>query len=430
MKRLIALALFWPLILSSCAITPQPPQPARFDQPDAAAAYYNAKRGIDSRMDAVAMYAKARQQMSSLPRYSTTSDRVSRPAIGILAVEPGSRTASGWTFLGPGNIGGRTRALIFDPADPNTLYAGAVSGGIWKSVDGGASWMPIGDHLTNIAVNSLAIDPADPKTLYAGTGEGYFREEVRGTALPLRGNGIFVTRDGGVSWRQLPFTSGEDFLWVNDLVLSRHDPRRLYAATRSGVWRSLDAGENWSRVVATTVKGGCLDLALRPDAAGDYLFASCGIFEQATIYRSERAEMDQPWSAVLTDPAMSRTTLAIAPSNPSIIYALAASNLPGPNGQTQNLHAVYRSAQNGDAGSWTQQVRYDAGDKLSTILLTNPLGAMNPQCLGTQGQGNYTPMGWHCNVIAVDPRNPDIVWAGGVDLFRSDDAGKSWGVAS
>lgn len=80
------------------------------------------------------------------------------------------------------------------------MYTGGVSGGVWKTTDGGAAWRPTADTLANIAINSLVMDPRDHNRLYAGTGEGYFRETVRGTALPLRGGGIFVSSDAGESW--------------------------------------------------------------------------------------------------------------------------------------------------------------------------------------------------------------------------------------
>ena len=339
-------------------------------------------------------------------------------------------TIGPWTFLGPGNIGGRTRALLIDDREPSTMYAAGVSGGIWKTTDAGTHWEPIGDALVNLDVSVLAFDPQDHSVIYAGTGEGYFREDVRGTQLPLRGNGIFVTRNGGGSWSRLASTAGEDFYWVNDLIVSTHDSNRIYAATRTGVWRSLDAGATWTRAFATTVKGGCLDLAFRGDTASDFLFASCGVFQQAAVVRTKRGESSDPWSVVLNDPGMSRTSLAIAPSNPSIIYALAASNRSGPQNTNQNIQALYRSDQDGDAGSWQVQTRYDNPEKLNTALLSNVYAAIQPQCIGHDETGEWVPMGWHCNVIAVDPLNPDRVWIGGVDLFRSDDGGKTWGEVS
>ncbi len=405
----------------------------RFDKPDAAAEFDAMKRGITPGMDVQKRYAAARAHMAAMPQYSTVAGAIEPRRSGRVQTDTVSQRTlpNPWTFLGPGNVGGRTRVLAFDPSDPNVMYSGGVSGGIWKSIDAGASWTAIGDSLVNLAVGSMAIDPKDGRTLYVGTGEGYFREDVRGTALPLRGDGIFVTHDAGATWTQLPATaSNPDFQWVNNLVISPHDSHRLYAATRSGVWRSTDSGSTWTSVLPTTVKGGALDLAVRKDTSGDYLFASCGVFEQATVYRNSNAEGSGAWTAVLSDPGMSRTSLAIAPSNPSVVYALAASNNPGPDGSTQNLQAVYRSDQNGDPGTWIAQVRVTDADKLNAVLLSNPSSAMYPECSGEAGAGDWVPMGWHCNVISVDPTNPDRVWAGGVDLFRSDDGGKTWGLAS
>ena len=409
MRRLLVPLVL--LLVVSCASS-VPQLPPREDEPGAAAEYYAAKRaGSD---DPHRSYALARQSMRTMKLHATATD----------AEKPFDR----WTFLGPGNVGGRTRVLVIDPVEPNVMYTGGVSGGVWKTLTAGARWEPIGDELANIAVNSLVMDPKDRKVLYAGTGEGYFREEQRGTGLPLRGNGIFVTRDGGTSWSQLASTANSDFHWVNDLVISAHDSARLYAATRTGVWRSSDSGASWSRVVSTTVKGGCLDLVSRPGADGDYLFTSCGSFEQATVYRAKNAQSDAAWEAVLSEANMGRTTLAIAPSDPSVIYALAASNEPG--NYHQGLLAVYRSQSSGDAASWTPRITNRSTDYPYTLLLTNPLPAMQTICRSPGSRNQYVTMGWYCNTIAVDPADSNRIWVGGVDLFRSDDGGATWGAAS
>ena len=342
-----------------------------------------------------------------------------------------ARVLDAWTPLGPGNIGGRTRVVKFHPTVPTTLFAAGVSGGIWKSDDNGTTWRPTGDGLTNIAVNSLLIDPARPDVMYAGTGEGYFREEVRGTGLPLRGSGIYVTTDGARSWQQLPATNTPDFHWVNDLEFGVNDSRRIYAATRSGVWRSTDNGATWARLLAVNVRGGCLDLALRPDRSEDVLFASCGSYEQATVYRFPRAADRSDAEVVLREPDMGRTSLAIAPSNPDVMYALAASNVPGPQGiYEQGLLAVYRSDRGGAAGSWETRVNHHDPTFLNTMLLTNVASAAARVCSPQGSNAMPAVMGWYNNVIAVDPRDPNRVWAAGVDWFRSDDGGRNWGLAS
>lgn len=397
---------------------------ARDDAPDAAADYFAAKRGIDGTLDLNARYAAAADRILEMPKVAlgvpSTSGRLRGKSV----------SASAWEFLGPGNIGGRTRALLIDPVESSIMYAGAVSGGVWKTTDRGASWTASGDWMPNLAVSTLAFDPSDRRVIYAGTGEGYFREDVRGTALPIRGNGIFVSRDSGNSWQPLESTSTEDFYWVNDVVVSSTDSSRLYAATRTGVWRSIDSGANWKRVLPVTVKGGCLDLALRSSGSSDTLFASCGTFDQATVYRTLHAERDEDWSSVLSEPGMGRTALAIAPSSPSVIYALSASNVPGPSGDyEQGLFALFRSEAGGDPGTWVAQTRNDSASFLNTLLLTNPATAINNNCTGGT-HGNFTNMGWHSDTIAVDPRDPNRIWAAGVDLFRSDDGGRTWGPAS
>jgi hypothetical protein len=254
-----------------------------FDQPDEAEEYYRAKRSpSDPSIKPMDAYRRAREQRRHMPGYSLARGG-SLPSLSNMASsaadgrEPSSPLPA-WEPLGPGNIGGRTRAFVIVPSSPNTMYVAGVSGGVWQTSDGGLHWTTHTDELANLAVNALALNPSDPRVLYAGTGEGYFREVVRGTGLPLRGAGIFRTGDGGLTWTRLPSTEGEDFQWVNDLVVSRADPHRVYAATRTGVWRSTDEGESWRRVLDPHVNGGCLDLAARTDTSTDWVLAACGTF--------------------------------------------------------------------------------------------------------------------------------------------------------
>ncbi len=415
--------------------TPPPIRPGpALDEPGAAMQLAAMKRrGRTSSHDPATAYELARARMKSMPRYSTRLDRhvTQRAVTEVRSSEKSTavRALDQWTPLGPGNIGGRTRTLAIHPDDPDIMYAGGVSGGVWKTLDGGRSWLPIADELSNIAVNSMALHPDDPETLYVGTGEGYFRETVRGTWLPLRGAGIYRTTDGGASWVRLSSTTGVDFHWVNDLIISPRYPDHIYAATRTGVHFSENGGRSWGRILDPEVNGGCLDLAIRTDLSVARIFASCGTFEQATVYRL-REIGGASFEPVLSEPGMGRTTLAIAPSSPNVMYALSASNEPGPGGHyEQALHAVYRSNAGGDPGSWQTRVDNTNAEKLNTLLLTNPAGASNVEC-GWGDQNSWTPMGWYCNVIAVDPIDPNTVWAAGVDLFRSDDGGRSWGLAS
>lgn len=414
----------------------------RFDEPGAAARHDLMRRIPADGSSMPDRYVAAERRLGGLPRFASRINRFIPSAQaatrvwtnGTRMIPVGDRASAtalldAWTPLGPGNIGGRTRVVKYHPTVPTTLFAAGVSGGIWKSDDDGITWRPTGDGLTNLAINALTIDPQRPDVMYVGTGEGYFREEIRGTGLPLRGNGVFVTVDGGGSWQQLAATNTPDFWWVNDLELGVNDKRRIYAATRTGVWRSGDGGATWTRLLEVTVRGGCFDLALRSDRTEDVLFASCGSYEQATVYRFARAADRSDAEVVLRETDMGRTSLAIAPSNPDVVYALAASNADGP--YRQGLLAVYRSERGGAAGTWDARVTNTDTNYLNTLLLTNASSASVRTCTNSPtAQNANVTMGWYNNVIAVDPRDPNRVWAAGVDWFRSDDGGRNWGLAS
>ena len=400
-----------------------------FDQPAEANEYFLLKRSPDGHSAIqVQRYLDAIEHSKRMPQYSTATKR-SLPSLSEIqaaSIEP--QALGAWTPLGPGNIGGRTRALLINPINPNVMYAAGVAGGVWKSTNAGSSWAALADLLPNIAFCSLALDATNPEVLYAGTGEGFFASDN------VRGAGIFKTTNGGANWSFLQATSTEDFYFVNDIVVSPNDHLRVYAATRTGVWRSSDGGESWGRSLnplnagETTINGGCLDLAIRTDRTSDYLFAACGTLTQSSVYRNTDAGdplNGTPWTAVLTDPMLGRTTLAIAPSNQNVIYALASSIETG--SYNLGLLAVFRSTSSGDQDTWEARVRNTDSTKLNTVLLSNPVFALQSSC---NSASSFLNQGWYDNVIAVDPVNPDRVWAGGIDLFRSDDGGASWGLAS
>ncbi len=306
------------------------------------------------------------------------------------------------------------------------MYAGGVAGGVWKSTNGGASWVPLTDSMANLAVSSMAMDPDNSSIIYAGTGEGYFNVDA------VRGAGIFKTTDAGATWTQLGSTNTSNFRYVNKIVVSPNDSNRVYAATRTGLHRSLDAGATWTQVLNASGVSGCVDLVVRSDQSTDAILAACGAgsFVQGTIYLNTDAGGSGSWTPVLGavqgEAAMARTSLAIAPSNQNVVYALAASNTTSGDFRAGGLHAVFRSTDGGS--TWTARVRNTSATKLSTVLLSNPVYAFFSDC-GFGPDARYN-QGWYDNVIAVDPIDPDRVWVGGIDLFRSDDGGANWGLAS
>ena len=399
--------------------------PERFDEPDKAAEFYLSKRTPDKDGIPVEKYLAAIEHIKRMPQYSTRLDRMFAPQTQMRPSEAQSLTLGMWTQLGPANIGGRTRALVINPSNPSIMYAAGVAGGIWKTTDAGASWSPLSDLLPNIAVSCLAINPQDPNVVYAGTGEGYYNIDA------FRGAGILKTNDGGTTWAWIGVRDEFRVRYVNRIVVSPHDGNRIYAGTNNGIIRSTDAGASWLEIVAAQ---DCMDLAIRTDVPMDYLIASFGNFNHNQIWVISDAAGLAPSriSSFGETYGIGRTSIAIAPSNQNIVYALASEFYsalvdPTPPGPYQyGLHAVYRSTDGGL--TWAARVRNTDPNKLNTLLLSNPLYAYLTECgLGTSQLLNQ---GWYDDVIAVDPVDANRVWAGGIDLFRSDDGGANWGLAS
>lgn len=169
------------------------------------------------------------------------------PLEAKLQVESGLRAAApiriqdagiwNWEWLGPGNIGGRVRALAIHPTLPNTMWAGTAGGGIWWTTNGGNSWSPLSDFLPCLAVASLVFDPTNPSTLYAGTGE------LVGSNSSIAGVGIFKSTTGGLTWTHLSATATFDY--VSSLA---HHPTLsgvALAGTSLGVFRTTNGGATW-----------------------------------------------------------------------------------------------------------------------------------------------------------------------------------------
>jgi photosystem II stability/assembly factor-like uncharacterized protein len=393
----------------------------RADEPDQAIRYYLQKRLPEGETELpVERYFEAMEEMRQMPLHSTADNRLfSREELRKLG--PDQSRLGAWTSLGPGNIGGRVRAILINPQDPNVIYAAGVAGGVWKSTDAGQSWTPLADLIANLAVCSMAFDPKNPNVIYAGTGEGFSNGDA------VRGAGIFRTTDAGQTWVRLASTANNtNFFFVNDLVVSANDSNRIYAATSTGVWRSTDGGETWSRVVTVTTGGGCHDLAARTDQPTDFLLAACGNVVQATVYRKTDAEGAGTWEVVLSDPGMGRTAVAFAPSNQNVVYAVAAAFT----GTYQHgLHAFFRSDDGGAGGSWAARVRNTDANKVNTAILSNLTNATAIECR-FGATNSFTGQSWYDLALAVDPLDANRVWVGAIDVFRSDDGGLNWGAAA
>ena len=154
-----------------------------------------------------------------------------------------------WQCVGPFNIAGRVTSLIAHPADSKRLYAGSAAGGVWTSADGGMSWKTNWPQWASQSIGALAFDAADPKIIYCASGEANISPDC------YPGSGLYVSRDGGLTWNVLA-SAGNDALprRIGALVSSAHTPRLLYLggvnldeAQPAGLYRSGDGGKSWLR---------------------------------------------------------------------------------------------------------------------------------------------------------------------------------------
>ncbi|MCF2856051.1 rhombosortase-dependent cadherin domain-containing protein [Pseudoalteromonas sp. SMS1] len=386
--------------------------PKRYDKPKEAHEFYVQQRlPLGATSLPTEKYSAALAQIKSMPHYSIAQSSVLFDYQPQLNAPDGQNQELGdWQELGPGNIGGRTRTLIIHPTNHDVMYTAGVAGGVWKTTDAGASWQPLSDLATNLAVTTLTFDPNNADIIYAGTGEGFFNFDA------LRGDGIFKSSDAGMTWEQISSTaSNGDFQYVNKIAFSKNDANILYAATRTGVQKSMDSGSTWSTVfVPEGASVGCTDLSVLSESSVDVLLTACGSFNAGGVHRSTDA--GATWTPVIADATQGRTTIAVAPSDNNIIYALAA------NRNSHAMDAVYKSTDMG--ATWNTTVTQDTADSFTKLLLSNTVFGLFDQCFG--GTAQFFNQGWYDNIIAVDPINPDVVWTGGIDVFRSDDGGQSF----
>ena len=303
-----------------------------------------------------------------------------------------------WLSIGPilisGEDAGRLTAIALHPTDPDVLYVGGAQGGVWKSIDGGASWTAQTDRECSLAMGSLALDPVDPEIVYAGTGEMHFSGDS------YYGCGVLRSTDGGATWAQL---GGDLFdtnsggatiskLLVDPVTAGSTTSTTLYAATNFGLYRSIDSGASWTRLMT-----GIFTELIRDPSNLDVLYAAIGAPSGNTtngVYKSTDA--GATWTRQASGFATSdvgRIQLALAPSRPQTVYA-SVQNAFGGGSDDGELLGIWRTVDGGV--NWVE------------------LPATNASC-GTQC--------WYDQVLAVHPTDPNTIYFGGVALYKSTDGG-------
>lgn len=320
-----------------------------------------------------------------------------------------ARGAGLWEVAGPLNIGGRITSLALHPTDQNIIYAGAASGGVFKSTDGGATWAAIFENEGSMSVGNLALAPSEPNTIYLGTGEanGSFDSGA------YFGEGVWKSTDSGATWEHKGL---ENTNHIGRLAIDPQNANRVYVAAAGvlygknedrGLYRTLDGGQSWEKVLYLSDSTACIDVVVNPLNA-DIVFAATwerirfpwqrkygGLTSR--IYRSKDGgdTWEQLTNGLPPDhPQRGRIGLAISPSNPDVVYAAFSTDAI-----TNVFDGLYKTTNGGD--SWA---KVDDGSIASI----------------------YSSFGWYFGKVRVSPFSSDNVWVLGVQLGRSLNGGANW----
>ncbi len=306
-----------------------------------------------------------------------------------------------WRCIGPFR-GGRTVGAVGIPDQPNVFFIGVNNGGVWKTTDAGRTWQPIFDDAPTGSVGDIAVSPSNPDIIYVGSGEGLQRPDLS------TGDGIYKTTDGGKTWKNMGLRDAQQ---IGGLALDPKNPNRIFVAAlghpyganeERGVYRSLDGGATWQRVLYKDENTGAVQVEIDPQNPNviyaDLWQARQGPWENGAwqgagsgLYKS--TDGGDTWQQLTKglptiEQGLGRIGIGISYSNPKIIYATVDAN--------SNFAGIYRSD---DAGaSWMR----------------------------VSGEARLWGRGSDFAEVRPHPKNPDIVFVANTASYKSTDGGKTW----
>lgn len=315
--------------------------------------------------------------------------------------------SSTWSVEGPGNIGGRFNCTAVDPVNSNIIYAGAATGGIFKTTNGGTTWNPVFDSQPFISIGCIEIDPNNPATIWAGTGDANI------SGLCYIGDGIYKSVDGGNTWTNMGLNDQHVF---SKIIVDPVNSNIVYAATMGqpfvrdsnrGLFKSTNGGGSWTQIQSIDNETGIIDLVMNPSNSqilysASYTrirnnFESVYYGAECKIWKSINGGTS--WTQLtngLPNYPVGRIGLTIYPSNPDILYAVIAD-------VGSNVDGIYKTINGGT--SWA-------------TIPTGGLGSV------------YSGFGWYFGKIYVNPSNSNQIYILGVDTYTTTDNGATWNMAT
>lgn len=351
-----------------------------------------------------------------------------------------------WEFAGPSNVGGRITGIAMHASDQQTIYAASATGGLWKSSDAGVSWLPITDGLPSLSIGDIAIDPSDKNVLYCGTGE----PNGGGGSVTYDGHGLFKSVDEGQSWTAagLEKTGSIGRIEVDPQNPNRifvaaqghlfgNNPER-------GVYRSDDGGISWQQKLFVSDSTGAIDLVINPQHP-DTVYATMwqrvrrpsfrqyGGLESGIFRSIDGGDTWTKLSGGLPTGSLGRIGLAISASNPNILFATVAA-------EDGTFNGVYKTMDDGNSwvrvsdnpapyntsfGWWFGQIRIDP---VSPNTVYN-LGVIGTTSTDGGDSWSYVAVNAHADLHAlfIHPANTDLMLLGtDGGLYKSTNGGSSW----
>ena len=313
-------------------------------------------------------------------------------------VDPALYAGMRWRLVGPFR-GGRALSATGVRGEPDVFYFGSVGGGVWKSTDAGNTWAPIFDSQKIASIGAVAVAPSDPNVVYVGTGEADMRSQIS------YGDGMYKSTDAGRTWTHIGLEESQQ---IGRILVDPANPDVVFVAalghayaanSQRGVFRSIDGGKTWERVLHKNDDTGAIDLAFDPQDSR-VIYAALwqtrrppwNIYPASNgpgsgLYKSTDGggSWEQLTNGLPTE-GLGRMGVAVAPSEPHRVYAIVDAKDGG----------LYRSD---DAGRTWSRASNEAR---------------------TWGRG------WYFGVVAVDPRNPDVVYVSNTSMYKSVDGGKNF----
>ena len=341
--------------------------------------------------------------------------------------------------IGPAVTSGRVMTIAVHPSDNAVFYVGAASGGVWKTVNGGASFQPVFDTQGSFSIGWIAVDPRRPSIVWVGTGE---RNSQRSVAY---GDGVYKSEDGGRSWTNVGLNASEH---IGRVVIDPKNTDTVYVAAQGPLWgpggdrglyKTTDGGKTWTQVLKISENTGVSDVVLDPRdpeviVATSYqrrrhFFTMIDGGPESAIHRS--SDGGKTWKKVTTglpEEQLGRIGIAISPVNPDILYAnVEAANRKG---------GIFRSIDNGV--TWEKRADYNGGAMYYGDIYADPVNVDRvyiPDVIfqvSDDGGRTMHSLGQRFmhvdnHVIWVDPRNTAHMMIGNDGgLYRSYDRAATW----